>query len=82
MVGHTGVLLFSAAAGYWVLERADHNKGNLKRVGQAVGWFIILASILGIVCKVYCASRAYCESGSKMCPFSAKGGMSSPMPAR
>lgn len=72
MIGGTGLLLLSAAAGYWVLERsASHNKGNLKRVGQVVGWFMILASILGVVCKVYYLST--CPPGSTMCPFTAKG---------
>lgn len=73
MIGGTGLLLFSAAAGYWVLERAaTHNKGNLRRVGQIVGWFMILASIIGVVCKAYC--MANCPMGSKMCPFTPKGG--------
>ena len=74
MMGGNGVLLFAAAAGYWVLERsASHNKGNLKRVGQVVGWFMILASILGVVCNVYQRS---CGPGSKMCPFTPKAAMS------
>ena len=75
----TGLLLLSAVAGYWVLERsATHNKGNLKRIGQAVGWFVILCSIVGIACKVY--SLASCPPGSKtwFCPFSPK--TSSPVP--
>lgn len=72
MVGGTGLLLFAAAAGYWVLERSSsHNKGNLKRVGQVVGWFMILASILGVICTVYQRSCGAC--GSKVCPFTPKG---------
>ena len=73
MLGGGGVLLLTAAVGYWVLERsATHNKGNLKRVGQAVGWFIILGSVIGVACKV-CAMK-YCPVGSKSwsCPFSSK----------
>lgn len=65
MIGGSGMLLLAAAAGYWVLERsASHNKGNLKRVGQAVGWFVILVSLAGVACKVY--SLAACKGG--YCP--------------
>ena len=73
MLGGSGVLLLATAVGYWVLERsATHNKGNLKRVGQAVGWFIILGSVIGIACKV-CALKN-CPPGSKSwyCPFGSK----------
>lgn len=71
MIGGSGLLLLSAAAGYWVLERsASHNKGNLKRVGQVVGWFMILTGILGVVCNVYART---CPPGSKMCPFTPRG---------
>ena len=73
MIGGSGVLLFAAAAGYWVLERsATHTKGNLKSVGQAVGWFIILASIIGIACKVYALKSCPVGGGMWSCPFSSK----------
>ena len=50
----TAELLLTAVAGYWVLERsATHAKGNLKRIGQVVGWFVIVTSIIGVACKVY-----------------------------
>lgn len=69
MVSGTGLLLLSAVAGYWVLERsATHPKKNLKQVGQALGWFVILCSVLGVLCKVY--SLAACKGWS--CPFSPK----------
>lgn len=80
MLGGSGVLLLAAAVGYWVLERsASHNKGNLKRVGQAVGWFIIISSIIGIACKAY-ALKACSVPGGKSwsCPFSSK--TASPVP--
>ena len=73
MLGGIGGLLLATAVGYWVLERsATHTKGNLKRVGQAVGWFIILSSVIGIACKV-CALKS-CPPGSKSwyCPFGSK----------
>ncbi|MBI4323445.1 MAG: hypothetical protein HY596_04125 [Candidatus Omnitrophica bacterium] len=82
MVSGIGLLLLSAVAGYWVLERsATHPKKNLKRVGQAVGWFVILVSILGVACKVYglaSGKGAYCPSGSR-CPFSSKMPAASPV---
>ena len=46
-------LLFAAVAGYWVLERADKHKGGLRRVGQVLGGIIILASVMGVACRVW-----------------------------
>ena len=80
MVSGAGLLLLSAVAGYWVLERsATHGKGNLKRVGQVVGWFVILASILGVACKAcsFAKGMGYCPPGL-VCPVSAK----TPPPSR
>ena len=72
----SGLSLLSVVAGYWVLERASTHKGSLKRAGQLVGWFVIVASILSVVC------RAWCVSGMKSgyCPFS-KTGKSWQMPS-
>ena len=67
-MGHgVATLLLTAVAGYWVLERSvTHAKGDLKRVGQAVGWFVIVASIVCVACKVY--ALATCKGG--VCPIS------------
>jgi len=69
MVYGTGILLLTAVAGYWVLERSSAHKGNLKRVGQALGWIVIVASLIGVACRVYALStgKAYCPPSS--CPF-------------
>lgn len=82
MMGHgVGVLLLAAVAGYWVLERAETHKGDLRRVGKGLGWLIIVASLIGVVCKVWC--YAGYPSGAMgmgkrgfMCPFSKFGSMS------
>ena len=71
MMGHGLVgLLLTAVAGYWVLERASSHKGQLQKVGFAVGSIVIVASLLGAVCSIWCMGTA--KSG--MCPFGGKMG--------
>jgi hypothetical protein len=81
MVYGTGLLLLAAVGGYWVLERAASHKGNLKRVGQILGAVIIIVSLIGVACKVWCA--ATCPPGSMgkggWCPFTSKAPASSTM---
>ncbi|MBI4355410.1 MAG: hypothetical protein HY597_03020 [Candidatus Omnitrophica bacterium] len=68
-----GLLLISAASGYWVLERASREKGTLKAVGQWVGAIIIFVSLTGVFCGVYtiAKNRGWCPLPGKMgaCPF-------------
>ena len=77
MVGSgAGVLLFSAAAGYWVLERAEAHKGSMRKAGRVVGWLIIVSSFVGIICRV-CYVTGLCTldgAGGRggFCPFSMK----------
>ena len=75
MVGTgTAALLVSAAAGYWVLERAQtHTKGALKRVGQLVGWAIILCSFFCLLWCAQCAGMWRGYGGKGMCPFTRTG---------
>jgi hypothetical protein len=74
--GGSGLLLLAAVAGYWVLERAERHKGLLKRVGQWVGGAIIVVSLVGVGCRVFCA--ATCPPGAMgmgakgFCPFGFK----------
>lgn len=77
MVHGVGVLLLAAIGGYWVLERASTHKGQLKRVGQLLGGLIIVISLIGVVCRVWCLSTGnttFCPIGMKgkgsFCPFS------------
>ena len=74
MMGNgTAALLISAAAGYWVLERAQtHTKGALKRVGQFLGWAIILSSFACLVWCAQCAGQRGGYMGKGMCPFTKK----------
>ncbi len=67
----TAALLVSAAAGYWVLERAQtHTTGALKRVGQFIGWAIILSSFFCLVLCAQCAGQGKGGYGGKSwCPF-------------
>ena len=68
----SGLLLISAAAGYWVLERANRGKGLLKTVGQWLGAVIIVVSLAGVLCTVYSVAkmRGWCPVPGKMgCPI-------------
>jgi hypothetical protein len=53
MTHGTGLLLLSAVAGYWVLERSAAHKGQLKNVGQLIGWVVIVISLVGMACKIF-----------------------------
>ena len=79
MQGGAGTLLLGAVGGYWVLERAARQKGNLKKVGQLLGAAIIIISLVGVACKVWCditCSSGAMGKGGGWCPFSS----SSPKP--
>jgi hypothetical protein len=66
-----GALLIAAVGGYWVLERAARQKGNLKKVGQLLGAAIIIVSLIGVACRV--VSAVNCPPGSVgkgwFCPY-------------
>jgi len=67
MSGILGIAV-GLAIGYWVLERAESNKANLRRVGRVIGWLIVTSSFVAAVCPVYSGATG------TMCPFSGKGG--------
>ena len=74
MAHGAGLLLLSAVAGYWVLERAATHKGNLKSIGQFLGSVIIIASLVGLALKAWCLVSS-CQSATPMggrCPFMSK----------
>lgn len=76
MMGSGGLLL-AAAAGYLVLERAAKQKGSVKQIGQAVGVFIIVASVAGVAFQALgCGSKPRGAYGSHHkaleCPFTPK----------
>ena len=66
---HVAPLLFSAAAGYWVLERAQHQRGRLRALGRGIGWLIIVVSIAGVACRSYAMMTGACAGGKFSCPF-------------
>ena len=72
--GAVGYLL-TAGAGYLVLERADKQKGSLRRIGQWVGAVIVILSLLGSACAIG-SGLAQCSSGSRkmggFCPIMGK----------
>ena len=67
-MGHgVSVLLISAAAGYWVLTQASHEKDRVRKLGQWLGLAIIAVSVIGATCKLYCLATGK-SVGSMMCP--------------
>ena len=82
MLRGAGLLLLTAVAGYWVLERAESHRGSLRRVGRFVAWAVILFSLVGVVCSAWCAATcppgAWGKKGGWFCPMS-KGAQMSPM---
>lgn len=57
------LLLATLALGYWVLRTARADQGWLKRVGQAVGWIVMLASVAVFACTFCCAKKGSCPMG-------------------
>lgn len=74
MMHGVGIFLLTAVAGYWVLERSSSHKGQLKSVGQILGWVVILGSLLSAVCSTWCAG----SGKNRWCPYG-KAGKSSPV---
>ena len=64
--GGVGLLLVTAATGYWVLERADTHRGSLKKVGRFVGSVIIIVSLLGVACRVWAITTGQSTYHKKM----------------
>lgn len=74
MIGSEGgLLLLSTVAGYWVLERADTHKGELRRIGRVIGGAIIILSLFGLIfrCLAFCQMRGKAGMGWS-CPFTSK----------
>ena len=69
-------LLISAAAGYWVLERADKHKGAMRRIGYLVGTLIVVSSIIGFAYTVSCKTSGWGPYGmmkkNTYCPMVGK----------
>ena len=76
---HSAVeLLLGTVAGYWVLERAEAHKGDLKKFGRFLGGLIIAASLVGLVCRVWSMSAAYPAGMMRkggVCPLGYKSAM-------
>jgi hypothetical protein len=76
MIAETGVLLLTVIGGYWMLERAEAQKGPLQRLGRVLAIFVITVSVIGAICQVVCVASGNCGSmaaGSKYyCPMTPK----------
>ena len=73
MIGGVAMQLISSAAGYWVLTQASKEKGRVRQIGQFLGLFIIVVSLVGASCKLYYLSKmsGLCPPGAT-CPFMKK----------
>ena len=72
--GGVAGLLLAAIGGYWVLERAEGHKGSLRKVGRLLGGLIIIVSLVGMLCKIWCLAVCPMGKGGMMgkggyCPF-------------
>ena len=65
-----GISLIALAFGYQVLINASKEKEGLKILGQAIGIFVVLASLAGFVCGAARCAKKFCPSSAKMgCPM-------------
>ncbi len=71
MIHGVGLLMISAAAGYWVLTLSVKEKGRVKTLGNVLGFLIIAISVLGSACKIYSLVNCSPYYG-KGCPFIGK----------
>src|SRR3989338_8527625 len=70
---YIGIALVALALGYKALVDASKEKEGLKILGQAIGIFVILASMVGFVCGVTKCIKKGCDlRGKAGCPISAK----------
>ena len=79
MLSSAGGLLLAAVGGYWVLERADTHKGELKRIGRFLGGLIIVVSLIGLACRVWFLATCQWSAMGKhgYCPFTPQSSPSS-----
>ena len=63
MLHGVGILLLAAVGGFWVYERGLSHKGELKRIGRILGAFIIIVSMIGVVCKVWYLTSGHGDMG-------------------
>ena len=82
MLHGVGELLITTAVGYWVLSRADDQKGEMRRIGRFLGVVIIVVSLVGLICAAWNAigGDAWCSmgKGGGLCPFMGKPRMHQP----
>ena len=78
MTRQIAAYLITLAVGYWVLTLAGKEKGNTQKIGQVVGWIIIVVSFFGPLCLAACHLK--CSSSPDQCSMMShcpmeKGGM-------
>ena len=70
--------LIALGVGYLVYVTASKEKEGVKLLGQAIGIFVMIASVLSVVCSsMYGAHKDRCSmSGRSECPLMAKSNCS------
>lgn len=70
MMGAMGIapLFVAAAAGYWVVTQAEHQKGGIQKLGRYLGTAIIILSVVLAGCKLYAFAARCGMSGKAICP--------------
>ena len=79
MSGESGLLLLSVIGGYWMLERAEAHKGELRRIGRLLGGTVIVASLLGMVFRCWAVGQ-WMKGAGWSCPFMSRSA-STPAPS-
>lgn len=74
MSSGSGLLLLGVIGGYWLLERAETHKGELRRIGRVLGAIIIVVSLFGAAFRGWTACQWMKGKGGMgwSCPFTHK----------
>jgi hypothetical protein len=66
----SGILLVALASGYAVLVMSQHQQAPLDKLGRLLGAFILLVSLVGLICVAVCAVRCYISPmGKSQCAW-------------
>ena len=68
MIHGTGMLLLSVIGGYWMLERAENHKGELRRIGRLLGGLVIVVGLFESIVGVW--GGCPWKKAGWSCPFS------------
>jgi len=72
----TALLLIALGFGFKIFAEASaNNKKSVKQLGRLIGIIIMVISLFGTICTVWCAAKCGLTGyGSYFCPLGGKGG--------